>query len=84
VAHESRHRLGQGWDDAPDDGVFYRLWPYCVHREERPKLHRIFVGRATARRLDPKLLDELVTLEKAVDNVGVADVDRQEHRVLSD
>ncbi len=51
----------------------------AVHVEQGAQLYGVLVGGATARALDPELVDQALTVEEAVDDVRVADVDGEEH-----
>ena len=77
---ELHHGVGEGWNDARDDGGLHAGGLDAMHREQRPQLDGILVRGSAARALDAKLMNEPVAIEETVDDVGVADVHCKKHR----
>ena len=73
------HRLVQLRHDAPHDRGGHALARDPVHREQRMQTDAVLVGGASAGALHAELMEELRAVEEAEDDVGVADVDDEEH-----
>ena len=78
-AHEPRHGVGEGGDHAGDDGVIDAAEIDAAEREHLPNQHGVLVGGARSRALAADVVQEAGALEDPEADVGVADVDDEEH-----